>query len=360
MSQSEHTILVVDDVAENIELLCQVLAPKYKVRIAKNGEKALQIIFSEQPPDLVLLDVIMPGMSGYDVCKAVKAHPVYHGIPIIFVTSLDEIEDEEYGLGLGAADYIVKPISAAIVQARLKTHLALYDKSRHLEHLVSERTMELELTRSEIVMRLGRAAEFRDNETGKHVIRMSHFSRLIGEASGMPANDVQMLFHAAPMHDVGKIGIPDRVLGKPGKLEADEWAIMMDHAKIGAEILGGNEGELLDLARLIAITHHEKWDGSGYPKGLKGEQIPLVGRIVAIADVFDALTSERPYKKAWTVEKAVETIQRDSGTHFDPNLVPIFISILPEILKIKERYAEESLDVDRGVALPGKKELPSL
>ena len=337
----QQTILVVDDTPENIDLLTEVLNPHYRTRIATNGDKALKIAFSDTPPDLILLDIMMPGISGYEVCEKLKSNPDTRGIPVIFVTAMSEISDEKKGLELGAVDYITKPISPAIVLARVMTHLALYDQTRELERMVALRTAELEKTRQQIIRRLGRASEFKDNETGNHVIRMSHYSRLIAQAVGMGKESVELLFHAAPMHDVGKIGIPDSVLLKPGKLNDAEWNIMRKHPEIGGEIIGDHHDDLLRTARIVALTHHEKWDGSGYPKQLKGEEIPLTGRIVSLADVFDALTSERPYKRAWSSEDAVHLIEENAGTHFDPALIQPFKSVLPEILKIKDQYTEE-------------------
>ncbi len=339
---AQQTILIVDDTPDNIDVLAEVLAPHYQTRIALNGEKALKIAAGEHKPDLILLDIMMPGISGYDVCQRLKRNSDTHGIPIIFVTAMNEMEDEKKGLEMGAVDYITKPISPAIVLARVRTHLALYDQTRELERLVALRTAELEKTRSQIIRRLGRAAEFKDNETGNHVIRMSHYARLTAQATGMNAAQVEILFHAAPMHDVGKIGIPDNILLKPGKLDEVEWEVMRQHPAMGAEIIGEHKDELLQAAHCVAITHHEKWDGSGYPNGLKGEEIPIFGRIVAIADVFDALTTARPYKKAWTVEAALAMIEEGAGKHFDPGLMPAFRQALPEMLKIKERYSEEN------------------
>jgi putative two-component system response regulator len=253
---SQQTILVVDDTPENIDLLTEVLNPHYRTRIAINGEKALKIAFSDTPPDLILLDIMMPGISGYEVCEKLKANPDTRGIPVIFVTAMSEISDEKKGLELGAVDYITKPISPAIVLARVMTHLALYDQTREMERMVALRTAELEKTRQQIIRRLGRASEFKDNETGNHVIRMSHYSRLIAQAVGMGKESVDILFNAAPMHDVGKIGIPDSVLLKPGKLNEAEWNIMRKHPEIGAEIIGDHHDDLLRTARTVALTHH--------------------------------------------------------------------------------------------------------
>lgn len=337
---TKQTVLVVDDTPENIQILNGVLRSHFKVKAAPNGEKALKIAQSESQPDIILLDIMMPEMDGYEVCRELKSNPTTAKIPIIFVTAMSEVEDEKKGLDMGAVDYITKPISPAIVLARVRTHLALYDQTRELERKVQERTAELISTRMEIIRRLGRAAEYKDNETGLHVIRMSHYSRLI--ATHLNANEewVELLFNAAPMHDIGKIGIPDDNLLKPGKLNNDEWEMMRRHPEFGGEIIGDNDSELLQMAREIAINHHEKWDGSGYPKGLKGGDIPLTARIISIADVFDALTTERPYKKAWSVENAVNLINENSGSHFDPDLVAVFNKALPEILEIKDQYAE--------------------
>lgn len=336
----KQTVLVVDDTPENIDVMTGILGEEYRVKVALNGEKALELANADPPPDIILLDIMMPGMDGYEVCQQLKKDQTTNRIPIIFVTAMDEVKDEAKGFELGAVDYITKPVSPPIVLARVQTQLALYDQNRILEKKVRRRTAELNDTRLEIIRRLGRAAEYRDNETGNHVIRMSHYSQLIGLEAGMSEEQAELLLNAAPMHDVGKIGIPDSILLKPDKLDDSEWETMRQHTTFGAEIIGNHSSEILDQARMIALTHHEKWDGTGYPRGLKGKDVPLMCRIVPIADVFDALTSERPYKKAWTPEKAVEVIQKDAGTHFDPTLVEAFMDVLPEVLKIKKQYAD--------------------
>lgn len=336
----KQTILVVDDTSENIDVLSGLLRGEYKVKAALSGERALKICSEEHKPDMILLDIMMPKMDGYEVCRRLKADPSTAKIPVIFVTAKDQTEDERAGLALGAVDYITKPIRPAIVEARVRTQLALYNQERHLEVKVRQRTEQLNDSRLEIIRRLGRAAEFKDNETGLHVIRMSHYSRLIARAHSGDDDWAELVFTAAPMHDVGKIGIPDNILLKPGKLDDDEWQFMHKHPKMGADIIGEHDTPVLKLAAEIALAHHEKWDGSGYPKGLKGEEIPLAARIIAIADVFDALTTERPYKKAWTVKDAVELIDEGAGTHFDPDIVPVFHEVMPEILDIKEQYGE--------------------
>jgi putative two-component system response regulator len=336
------TILLVDDTPDNIDVLSGTLRPLYKVKAALSGERALVIASADPRPDMILLDVMMPGMDGHEVCRRLKANPLCANIPVIFVTAMSDEDDEEFGLSLGAVDYVTKPIRPAIVRARVRTHLALYQQNLELERMVRERTEELLHTRLEIIRRLGRASEFRDNETGLHIVRMSHYSHLIAQNMGVSSHWADLLLNAAPMHDVGKIGVSDHVLLKPGKLDAEEWSLMRRHPEIGAEIIGDHPSEILRMSREIALCHHEKYDGSGYPRQIQGEEIPLSARIVSIADVFDALTSVRPYKKAWPVEMALNHMVSESGTHFDPHLLEIFREIMPSILKIKEMYAEGS------------------
>ncbi len=341
MGQKEKkTILVVDDTPDNIAILTGILKEHYRVKAALNGQIALKIAQDDDKPDLILLDVMMPEMDGYEVCQKLKENPLTAKIPVIFVTAKSEVQDEQHGFELGAVDYIVKPVSPPLVLARAKAQLALYDQAQHLEDLVKKRTKELEDTRIEIIRRLGRAAEYKDNETGMHVIRMSWFSRFLAEAAGQPEDWCELLYNAAPMHDIGKIGIPDQVLLKPGKLNAMEWEMMKRHVEFGVDIIGDNPNPLLQMAREVAMTHHEKWDGSGYPKGMKEDEIPLSGRIVAIADVFDALTSERPYKEAWTEEDALSYLKEQAGLHFDPDLIPLFIECLPKVREIQQKYKD--------------------
>ena len=320
-------ILVVDDEATNLQMLRHVLQDDYRLVFAKDGTRALEPALSEHP-DLVPLDIMMPDITGYEVCEALKRDARTRHIPVIFITAMSDTDDEAKGFAVGGVDYLTKPASPAIVKARVRTHLSLVQVD------------ELRDTRLEIIRRLGLAAEFKDNETGMHVIRMSYISRILGQAAGLGPADVENLFNAAPMHDIGKIGIPDAVLLKKGALTPEEWAVMRTHAQIGADILGTHPPGLMQVASEVAITHHEKWDGSGYPHGLAGTAIPISGRIAAIADVFDALTSERPYKAAWTVEAAMGLLRAQSGKHFDPALVTLFEANLPEILAVKERWAE--------------------
>ena len=320
-------LLLVDDEPTNLQVLRHVLQADYRLLFATDGARALQVA-REQLPQLILLDIMMPGMDGYAVCRALKADPATAGIPVIFITALDDSQDETAGFDVGGVDYLTKPVSPPVVRARVRTHLSLV------------RMEELRETRLQIVQRLGRAAEYKDNETGMHVIRMSHFSKLPALAAGCSPAWAEDLLNAAPMHDVGKIGIPDAVLRKPGPLDAAEWDTMRRHPEIGAEIIGEHPSGLLQLAREIALAHHEKWDGSGYPRGLAGEAIPVSARIVAVADVFDALTTRRPYKEPWPVQDALDHITAQAGKHFDPALVALFAPLVPQLLEIRARWSD--------------------
>ena len=320
-------LLLVDDEPTNLQVLRHILQADYRLLFATDGERALQVA-REQRPDLVLLDIMMPNMDGYAVCCALKADAATASIPVIFITALNDSQDETAGFDVGGVDYLTKPVSPPVVRARVRTHLSLV------------RMNELRETRLQIVQRLGRAAEYKDNETGLHVIRMSHFSQLLALAAGCSPAWAEDLLNAAPMHDVGKIGIRDAVLRKPGPQDAAEWDTMRRHPEIGAEIIGEYPSGVLQLAREIALAHHEKWDGSGYPRGLAGEAIPLSARIVAIADVFDALTTRRPYKEPWPVQDALDHIAAQAGKHFDPALVALFAPLLPQLLEIRARWAE--------------------
>ncbi|MEW9796622.1 response regulator [Alteromonas sp. CYL-A6] len=322
------TILLVDDEPVNLRVLRQLLDKDYNLVFAKNGEEALRLAH-DQAPDLILMDVMMPGLTGFETCQRLKADDATRSIPVIFVTALSDEHDEAEGFNVGGVDYITKPISAPVVRARVKTHLSLVQSD------------ELKRTRLQVVQRLGRASEYKDNETGMHVLRMSHYSRILALGYGFSEEQAEILLHAAPMHDIGKIGIPDSIMLKPGKLTDDEFAVMKTHPQIGAEIIGECDSDLLVIAKSVALTHHEKWDGSGYPNGLAGEDIPIEGRIVAVADVFDALTSKRPYKEAWSVEKTMEFMRSQRGKHFEPRLIDLLDAHLDEILEIKARWQED-------------------
>ncbi|WP_263768405.1 HD domain-containing phosphohydrolase [Propionivibrio soli] len=340
MNDDRETILVADDVAENISAMADVLGQEYRVLFAMNGTEALALALAAPHPSLILLDVMMPGMDGYEVCRRLKSDLRTRDIPIIFLTAQSDVSNEEVGLRLGAVDYLHKPCHPAIVRQRVRIHLDLHNMNLALEERVRERTRELENTRLEIVRRLGRAGEYRDNETGMHVIRMSLYCQRLARAAGVPEAQAEILQLAAPMHDIGKIGIPDRILLKPTKLDPEEWAFMKRHAEIGAEIIGEHDSELLTIARSVALTHHERWDGKGYPRGLKSEEIPLHGRIAAICDVFDALTSERPYKRPWSSEDAAAYIVGRAATAFDPALVELFVGLIPEYAEIRASYTD--------------------
>ena len=326
------TLLLVDDEPLNLQVLRHTLQDDYRLLFARDGIRALELAASEKP-DMVLLDVMMPGMTGHEVCRLMRATPGIAHIPVIFVSALADSRSEAAGFEAGGVDYITKPVSPPIVRARVRTHLSLV------------RVEELLHTRLQIVQRLGLAAEYKDNETGMHVMRMSHYAQILARAAGLSEWQAEELLHAAPMHDIGKIGIPDAILRKNGKLDPAEWDVMRSHVEIGARIIGEHPQGVLKTARTVALTHHEKWDGSGYPNGLSGEDIPLEGRIVAIADVFDALTSERPYKHAWPLEQALELLREQAGKHFDPRLVGIFHEVLPAILAVRNRFPEDGAHV---------------
>ncbi len=336
-----HKILAVDDEPSNLQIIRLLLKETYDLAFATSGEEGLHAAYKHQP-DLLLLDVMMPGLNGHDLCRTLKDDPRTRSIPIIFVTAMGDVEDEQKGLLLGAVDYITKPISPPILKARVATHLALYDHNRSLENAVAQRTKELHTSRLKVIQRLGRASEYKDDETGAHIIRMSHYSRMTALSAGISQEEAERLFNAAPMHDVGKIGIPDKILQKKGPLNDEEWALMKRHPEIGAEIIGEDDSELLKDARIIALSHHEKWDGSGYPNGLAGEEIPYKGRIVALADVFDALTCKRPYKEAWPMNRAMDLITEEAGSHFDPVLVKAFIKIEKHLKWVLDKWGDKT------------------
>ncbi len=337
--ESGGCILVVDDVPENITALAGMLSDQYRILVATSGEETFEVL-RHTSVDMILLDVMMPGMDGYEVCRRLKSNISTRDIPVIFVSGLGESRNETHGLELGAVDYLHKPCVAAIVRLRIRMHLESRNQKLALENMVRDRTVDLEKTRTEIVRCLGRAAEYKDNETGMHVVRMSKASYLLAVAAGLSPEQSDLLLNTAPMHDIGKIGIADHVLTKPGALDAAEWAQMKQHPQIGADIIGDHSSALMQMARIVALTHHEKWDGTGYPQGLKGEDIPLEGRIVAIADVFDALTSERPYKRAWTSEATVEYMTTQSGIAFDPRLLTLFFELVSQLQNIRSQHAD--------------------
>jgi putative two-component system response regulator len=339
MTETNQTpsILLVDDTEQNISVLKSILSPNYIIRAATNGELALKIA-DKFKPDLILLDVMMPGMDGYEVCLRLKANPETADIPVIFVTALSESVNEERGFEVGAIDYLTKPVVPVIVEARVKTHLALSDQQRACKQMVIQRTKELEESQKSAIFMLGTAGHYNDTDTGVHIWRVAAFSAALARAANWPIEQANLLEMAAAMHDTGKIGIPDEILKAPRRLTEEEMTLMKTHADIGHLILSKSETPLFQMAAEVAQRHHEKWDGSGYPDGLKGEEIPESARIVAIADVFDALTMKRPYKEAWPIETALEEIKKSAGSHFDPELVDRFFEIKDEILELKNYW----------------------
>lgn len=334
------SILVIDSSTMHAWAFKRILGDGYDVEIAADIGTALGLA-KAVPRDLIVLDVMAPSLRGFEICALLKSDLDTAHIPVIFTAAQVDMAEEERGFRLGAVDFIHKPLSPSLVRARIEMHLRLYDNTRLLSEMVAERTRQLESTRLEIIRRLGRASEFKDDETGLHVVRMSHYCRLIALDAGLSESAANLLLQAAPMHDIGKIGIPDHILQKPSALTEDEWVVMRKHPAIGAGIIGRHDDLLLETARIVALTHHEKWDGTGYPRGLKGEEIPLTGRIVSIADVFDALTSRRPYKEAWSVDQSVEYIEQNRATMFDPDLLDHFRHAMPQMLEIMALYAPE-------------------
>jgi len=347
----QASILLVDDEAANIKLLERLLQSfGYSNIVSTQDPRRVLNLFEQHHCDLLLLDLNMPYLNGYEVMAQLKSVAGDDMPTVLMLTAQHAQEYKIQALENGAIDYVTKPFDSNELLSRLnnllKVHMAqklVRNKNDLLEQMVQERTKELHDTRLQVVRRLGRAAEYRDNETGLHIIRMSKVSALLGKAAGMNEYNCDLLLNAAPMHDIGKIGIADHILLKPGKFDPIEWEIMQTHSQIGADILSDDDSDLMKMSHQIALTHHEKWNGKGYPNGLIGEDIPLVGRICALADVFDALTSVRPYKKAWSVEDSVNLIKEERGEHFDPQLVDYFLKLLPEIIAIKEKYAEPEL-----------------
>ncbi len=326
-------VLIVDDEATNLKVMRNVLGDEYRLAFAKSGLAALELA-AQETPQLILLDVMMPGMSGIEVCQKLKADAALHAIPVIFVTALSNEEDEFQGFDVGAVDYITKPIIPALVRARVRTHLSLVQAE------------QLKQAHVDLVQRLGRAAEYKDEDTGEHIVRMSEYSKLLALAAGLSEERAELIRQAAPMHDVGKIGIPDAILLKPDRLTPEEFEVIKTHTTIGARILAGSSSRLLQMAHTLAIEHHERWDGSGYPNGLQAESISLEARIVAIADVFDALTSRRPYKEPWPLEKAFAFIEEQSGKHFDPQLVTLFLQLKQDVVALRALHHDGSLQRD--------------
>lgn len=336
-------ILVIDDEPDNLLLMRQALRQLGYARCETESDPARAVArFHAEAFDLVLLDYNMPGMSGLEVLLAMDEKSVRQQIPVVMVTAQGDRDTRLLTLNAGAKDFLTKPIDLAELSVRVHNlletrnlHLQLRQHNQQLEVTVAQRTAELHSTRLEVIRRLARAAEFRDNETGVHVQRMSLYAEAVGRQLGLSAQALDLLLNACPMHDIGKIGISDLILLKPGKLTPEEYAVMQQHAAIGASILDGHDSPLLRTAHEIAMSHHERWDGSGYPNGLSETAIPMNARIAAVADVFDALTMVRPYKRAWTPEDAQREIVSQSGRHFDPDVVAAFQSCFDDILAIR-------------------------
>jgi len=361
------TILVVDDTPDNLTLMSSLLKDEYKVKVANGGEKALRIAQADQPPDLILLDIMMPGMDGYQVLEQLKSDPRTRDIPVIFLTARSEIEDERNGLEMGAVDYITKPISPPIVLARVKTQLALKaaadflrDKAKFLEEEVAKRTQEVRAIQDVTILALASLAETRDADTGNHIRRTQFYVRALAEqlkthprfAFFLTGANIETLFKSAPLHASGKGGIPDRILLQPGHFDAQEFQIMKTHAMLGRDAINHAEKSLgtavgfLSMAKEIALSHQEKWDGSGYPEGLSGDDIPISARLMAVADVYDALISRRVYKKELSHEEAVHIITDGRGTHFDPDLVDAFLQINDQFREIAQRFADPVPEIE--------------
>ena len=359
------TVLIVDDTPDNLSLMTGILKGEYRTKVANNGERALQIASTLPLPDLILLDIMMPGIDGYEVCGRLKADQVTSDIPVIFLTAKAEVEDEQKGFEIGCVDYITKPISPPIVLARVKTHLLLKsardflkDQNAYLEEEVARRTREVQVIQDVTIAAMGSLAETRDNETGNHIRRTQNYVKVLAAklkenpkfAAVLDAATIEMYYKSAPLHDIGKVGIPDRILLKPGKLTPEEFEIMKTHTTLGRDAILAAEKSLdapssfLRYAREIAYSHQEKWDGSGYPEGMVGPLIPLSARLMAVADVYDALISKRVYKPAMPHEKAVQIIREGRGQHFDPDIVDTFLEIADEFRTIAAAFQDAEND----------------
>lgn len=360
------TVLVVDDTPDNLSLMAGLLKDRYKVKVANNGEKALKIAQAEEQPDLILLDIMMPGLSGYEVCEILKKDPATRDIPIIFLTAMTATDDEKKGLELGAVDFITKPVNPPIVMARVATQLQvkvaadfLKDQNQYLEQEVAKRTRELAAIQDVTILAMASLAETRDNDTGNHIRRTQHYMKLLADylkphprfAHFLSDHTISMLFKSAPLHDIGKVGIPDRILLKPGRFEPHEFEIMKTHCKLGRDAIQhaedqlGLEVEFLKFAKEIAYGHQEKWDGSGYPEKLAGEAIPISARLMAVADVYDALISRRVYKEGMPHEKAVAIIAEGRGSHFDPDITDAFLVLQDRFHAIAQQYADSDAEL---------------
>ena len=355
------TVLVVDDTPDNLVLVSELLGEHYRVKVANSGARALKAAQTDPVPDLVLLDIMMPEMDGYEVCHQLKAAAATRYIPIIFLTARADRDDERLGLELGAVDYITKPMSPPIVLARVQTHLALKatadflrDKSAYLEREVALRTLEVQALQDVTIMAMASLAETRDDETGNHIRRTQLYVKALAERlrthprfeAVLNPQMIDLLYKSAPLHDIGKIGVPDHILLKPGKLTDNEFEVVKEHTLLGRKAIEGAERRLgmrvrfLNVAKDMACCHHERWDGTGYPLCLAGDAIPVPGRLMALADVYDAIISRRIYKSASTHEQACSAIVKGRGTQFDPDVVDAFIDIAEEFRDIALKYPD--------------------
>jgi len=339
-------ILAVDDATDLLALMAKALSADYEVVTASDAGTAIERAFGDPKPDLVLLDVEMPDVNGFEVCRALKAEALTAGIPVIFLTGKTEAQAQVEGFQLGAVDYITKPINAGVLKARVRLHLALVNQRHELEVLVQERTAQLEKTRADLIKRLSRAMEMHESAAvGNRVVRVGQYAKILSQASGMKPQICEMMLIAAPLFDVGKLGVPAEILRKKEKLSAPDWERVKRHPALGAEIIGEHDDPLLKLARQIALTHHELWDGSGYPQGLKGEAIPWPGRVIAIVDGFEAMTTTQFYREPMSVEDAAFEIEKGANRKYDPKLVEAFKKALPVMTKVREAYSDKLGDL---------------
>jgi len=339
-------ILAVDDATELLALMAKALGAEYEVITAGDAGTAIEKAFGEPRPDLILLDVDMPDISGFEVCRALKDEVLTAAIPVIFLTGKTEAQAQVEGFELGAVDYVTKPINAAVLRARVRMHLALSNRRQELERLVQERTGQLDRTRSELIKRLSRAMELHESAAvGNRVMRLGHYAKLIAQAAGAKPEVAEMMLKAAPLHDIGKLGVPAEILRKAEKLSVPDWERVKRHPQLGAEIIGEHDDPLLKLARQLALTHHEQWDGSGYPQGLKAEAIPWGGRVMAIVDGFESMTSTQFFRDAIPADQAAAEIEKGAGTRYEPKLVEAFKKALPVMKKVRETYSDKLGDL---------------
>ena len=365
---SKPTVLVIDDAPDNLALMSGLLKDSYQVKVAQHGEMGLKVALTSPPPDLILLDIMMPDLDGYEVCRRLKSNPASRAIPVIFLNAQTDLQDEQKGLLLGAVDYITKPISPSLMLARVATQIALKtnvdflrDNNADLEQEVARRIEDLSAAQDVTILAMTSLAETRDSDTGNHIRRIQHYVRALALAlkdhprfaDDLGPQAISLLFKSAPLHDIGKFGIPDRILLKPSSLSPEEFEIMKTHTTLGFEAIEqaekalGLQPPMLRTAKEIVLSHQEKWDGSGYPQGLKGDAIPMSARLMAVADVYDALISQRVYKAALPHDRAVQIVFQGRGSHFDPDMVDAFIGIQDEFQAVAERFADSDSNLQK-------------